>query len=131
MAILGIVVENSKESYNFFSETRERLQDTNLVRNPFKGEIKKRGDMFVVSICPIYINFTPVVWGLAVVGALVFGIHWWHIALAGIGCLGIFWTKYFFYIFLKMGLRKNGYKGKIKLLGKKEIIERGILLWDN
>lgn len=131
MATFGVEVTNCGEAYNFFSETRERLQSNSLVKNPFKGEIKKRDNMYIINIEPIYINFTPLVWALAIGGYFITGFHWWHYGLIAVGCLGIFWTKYFFYFFLKKGLKKKGYTGKTKLINKEDVIKKGVFEWDN
>lgn len=131
MTIFGVKVEDWKKCETFFKEMSKKFKDNNLVRNPFVGKVKRIGDVYVVGIEPIYINFTPYVWMLGGATLLLWGFNWFHFVIIGVGSLSIFWSKYFFYYMLKRGLRKNGYKGKMKLLTNKNIVDGWILKWDN
>jgi hypothetical protein len=37
--------------------------------------------------------------------------------------LGIFWSKWFFYVILRLGLKKKGYQGKVKMLSNGKMLK--------
>lgn len=126
MAIFGVEIKDYDDRVQeLVVETNVRLQDTNLMKNPFRGGIKGYpGSMYVLMLEPIYFNFTWFLWLAA--GALYFflGLTYWLIPPVLLGCLGIFWSKYFYYFMFKRGLKKKGYTGKTKLLSTAETLKR-------
>ena len=133
MATFGVRLENN-ESFNqaikFLEDTNKRISENNLIKNPFTGTIKRIGDIFLVDLKPIYFNFTPF-FIFPIIGLYLFmGFTWIMIFPASLCLLSIFWTKYFFYFFFKIGVKKAGYKGKVKLLKDSETL-RGVLYGTN
>lgn len=130
MTIFGIEVENNPEAKSFFLKTKDRLQEANLVTNPFKGDIRKKSNLYIVYIEPVYVHFTPIIWGICIGSFIIFGYRWVQIPLALIGCLYIFWTRYFFYYFMKKGLKKEGYNGTTKMINIKDIVINEVIKSD-
>lgn len=125
MATFAIDLTENDESTKFFVDTQQRLETNNFVKNPFRGGVRKiTGSMYLVYLEPVYFNFTPFIW--VIVGALLFykGWTWWLIIPMVLGSLGIFWSKYFFYYMLKLGLKKAGYKDKVKLVSLSDFIKK-------
>lgn len=135
MALFGVVVEDHFQAKQFFKETRERLGTTNLVHNPFTGGVisfislrRVKGINrvecgYMIKMAPIYFNF-------AVLGALFMGIGFiifprlWIGIVVGIFLLcSLFWWSKFYYFILKLGLKKKGYRGSIRYLNPKQILE--------
>lgn len=125
MAIFGVETEEDALVQELVVETNVRLQDTNLIKNPFRGGIKGYPDsMYVLMLEPIYFNFTWFIWVAAIGLYFWLGLSYWLIPPAILGCLGIFWSKYFFYFMFKMGLKRKGYRGKTTLLSTAETLKR-------
>lgn len=129
MAIFGVKIENSPEVKQFFSDTNDRLQGENLVKNPFNGGIRYRAGVYIVKICPIYANFTPVFPLLGFGLTTIFGFRWWHLIFYSVGLLGWFWSNNFFKFVMKKGLRKAGYTGKLQFIKESDIIEKVVFEW--
>jgi hypothetical protein len=113
----------------FIDDTAERLKNPNPYTNPLKGSIRKclAKETFVISMEPLYFNFTPYFWLTTAVGILFWGFTPWLLIPVSLGCLGVFWSKHFFYWVCVRGLRKAGYVGPVMILNNKQIIERLIL----
>jgi hypothetical protein len=75
----------------------------------------------VLDIKPIY---PPIFWFVAVplIVGMVFG--WLVVVIIGLLILstGLLWTKYFFYLMIILGLRKEGYKGKVVLVNEATLV---------
>ena len=122
MVIFGISVSNSLELDNFIYKTNNRFE--NVVT--FYGTLTKYKDLVVVDMKPLIV---PFFWfGLLTFFTLLyfFGFNKFSIFSLMIFSTGIFWTKYFFYMMLKIGLKKEGHKGKIRLLSSQKTLE-GVL----
>jgi len=50
--------------------------------------------------------------------------RWLFILVGVFFLLTFFWSKYFLFVFFKLGLKKERYKGKAKLMKTEEIIRR-------
>lgn len=132
MPTFGIETEDDFYARAFFNKTNLRLSEENVIKNPFKGRIHIYDKGFaVVDLQPIYFN-------VAIVGLVAFLIPFlfggfnitaWCIPGVIIMCLGFCWTRYFFYLIIRIGLSKTKYKGKVKLLPDNETIRR-CLTWD-
>ena len=125
MAAFGIHVRKRLKVENFIVETNKKLNESDFVRNPFKGELFSLGDCVAVYMNPVYVNFPLYAGILAVVLALVFGARFWgFLPAAFFFLLSLMWTRFFYYILLRIGLRKAGYIGKIKIMKTEELIRR-------
>jgi H+/Cl- antiporter ClcA len=132
MAVFGFKVEPKNTILEeFVEQTKIRMQDTNLVKNPFSANIRIVGDKLVVSMQPIYPNFSLFGWVYILGIYLVWGLTFWLIPGIILGLLGIFWNKWFYVIMLKIALRRKKYKGKLKYVGNgiilKEVVLDGIV----
>jgi hypothetical protein len=127
MAVFGVRTKSDELVTSFMLESKERLKNSNLVKNPFRAEIVRLNvEDWAIEIEPVYFNFTPFFWIVAGAGYVLWGYSWWLWIPSCLGLLGIFWSKYFFFTMMKLGLRKKGYKGQVKLLSNKEMV-RGII----
>lgn len=132
MAIFAIWIEEDIISLKYMEDTKQRLGRESLVHNPFIGSIKRwnnkrlEGTYYGIDITPIYPKIY--LWGivLALVPLLFTGLKLtiWNYPGMVLFCGGVFWHRLFFYAVLRMGLRKAGYKGKIKLLSNSDILKR-------
>lgn len=131
MAYLGFISEPSPELSKFLDETEERLKSNSLLTNPFTTGFKQlvtiKGEAItLIKIEPVYFNYAQFGWLLAF-GVFMFkGLSYWLIPGIILGCFGIFWSDWFYWKLLKLGIRKNGYKGKLVRLKPKEVIEKVI-----
>jgi hypothetical protein len=134
MATFGIIIENTPVVERYMADVKDRLEDSNMLRNPFKGyclsfDIKNAGQNgllrgYATKVQPLYPNFTPYGF-LASLGIyIVWGMNIWIIPGIFIGILGVFWSKYFYYYIYKLGLKKVGYTGYMKLLSAEEVMDR-------
>lgn len=135
MAVFGVVVEDQEIIKEFFKEVKEKLGTTNLVRNPFtggvisfrserrvKGETKvNRG--YIIKMSPFYFNFAIVGFMFTLVLFFIWPRSWIGIAAIIFMIMNLFWSGKFYYFIMKKGLKKKGYKGTIRYLKPKEIIE--------
>ncbi len=124
MVIFGIELDRNKESIAFMEETKKRLADNNPITNPFYGTVKKlplskeKKNNYVLVMDPVYIRFYNIGYFL-LAGAFIFtGLKLSIRYLPGLILLStsFFWSRFFMYLGLFFGLKKAGYKGKVKLL---------------
>lgn len=125
--LFGVEVETDKMIDRFFKGMEQRSLEENMVKNPFIIYLKKfPAGLWVLSIRPLYTNFSVFGWLCAFAVWFMWGFTAWLFIPIFIGLLGFFWSKYFYYLMLLKGLRKAGYKGPVRLLNEHEIIERTI-----
>lgn len=133
MAVFGIQTEKNRAAKKFMRDSHERLQRPSIITNPFEGHIVKVSDSssadvdyYVVDIEPVYPKF----YYMGLLGiflALVFGnINAWLIPGSIIFLMGIFWNKFWFYIMLRLGLRKAGYKSRVRIVNNELLIRKMI-----
>lgn len=123
MTLFGLVTPKNQVVDSFMIDTNRRLQGT-LLKSPFNGKIiSYPKGLHVVSITPVFFNFTFYGWMGAAGIFMVWGLTNWLIPPVILGMCGFFWTKYFFQLMLKLGLRKAGYKGQIDFVAGNTIIE--------
>lgn len=135
MALFGFRAEHKKELTNFMLATQKKLESNNVVYNPFIAKIKEfnlisEGEpevIYLIDMNPIYLNFTPIGWFMAFAVLVLFGFSWWITPGVVITLLGVFWTPEFYYIMFRLGLKKAGYKGKVKRLRNEAIIKELLL----
>lgn len=112
MVIFGVEVSNSKELDNFIYKSNKRFKKVLL----FYGELSKVKNILVVNMRPLLMPFYWMGLFSFFVITYFWGFNKFSIMALMVFSGGIVWTRYFFYFFLKMGLKKEGHKGKIKLL---------------
>lgn len=127
MVYVGLQTEKKLEAVKFFQDLNEKLSDEDIVKNPFKGSLSSfyssDNSFFLLDITPVY----PPVWYFMFIPILL-GLFfaWFWLFWVGLGLLlvtGFFYSPLFFALMLLLGLRKKGYKEKIKFLSHKKIIE--------
>ena len=131
MAILGIETGKDPKVMEFMLESDKRLQSNNVVKNPYEGKIKKINsendkESYAIVMTPIYPRFYLFGIILIILPMLFIGIRfsWWMLPGIILFSLGIFWSKIPVYLGILIGLRKQGYKGKVKIISNNEIIKR-------
>jgi hypothetical protein len=134
MPVVKLRTDKTLEERAFFQKISDRMQGSDLVKNPFKGRLDMvstdRDLITVINLDPIYPDLIPKV-GLFLAGVSAF-FGWWFIMICGL-CLGltsVLWTDRFFFFLLKRARKKEGLKGSIKLLNNKEAWEEVFLTWD-
>ena len=130
MALFGAITLNEDSAASYVTKTNEKFSDYNIVKNPFKGSIitKDIGDgelLHVVNISPLYFAYPIFGWLAVFIVFFMGGFRWNWLMLPGIilGSLCIFWTKYFYMLIYKIGIKKNGYKGKLRFIRNTKVIE--------
>lgn len=123
MAFAVEFVRNT-ESNKFVVETNIRLRNPNFLQNPFYGIVKYVEDFCIVEMKPLWFNMAPV--GLVIFIASVYfrGFSLWNLPGLIILSSGLFWSHYFMYLMFRIGIRKAGYRGPIKLLKHSEALRR-------
>ncbi len=125
MVIFGIELSRNKEAIKFMEETKQRLEDNgNIVTNPFYGTIKrlplvrKDKDHYILIMDPVYIKFYKFGYFLLAGACIFIGFRLSPMYLPGIilSSTRFFWSRFFMYLGLFFGLKKKGYKGKVKLI---------------
>lgn len=130
MTIFGVSVKPGAEAVLFFDEVNKRLGTGDMIKNPFNGRARLFGPGFyVVDMAPIFPNLTWIGWIPAIIALLAGSILWAIPGLVLVAC-GAFWGADFFYLMLKMGLRKAGYKGPIRLFRTHKTLRRVLDQWD-
>jgi hypothetical protein len=133
MVIFGVKVYESPFVNRFVKDTNKRLSSKNMVSNPFRGGIKVikqekevLNDLFlIVKMEPLWPNISPFVGFFLALGGIMFGApNGFFIVPITFFAIGFFWTSTFFLLGLKAGLRKLGYKGPIKMVQNKDLLEK-------
>lgn len=129
MAIFSITTEHSDEVSDFIHKAKKKMESDDFLKNPFIADIIKiqqghDNPLYVFSMSPIYFNFSIFGWFIAFAIFMIWGLNTFLIYPIILGCLGFFWSSTFFYCMAVLGLRKNGYKGKIKRLSCKQTLEK-------
>jgi hypothetical protein len=97
----------SKDIHKFVRDTNARLSSDNVVSNPFRGEIKRVGkDLFVVSMSPIYADFSWMGFLFGIPMIIFLGFSLWLIIPSIILLSHILFMKEFYYLMLKWGAKK-------------------------
>jgi len=127
MAVIGLKVEGNSETLRFWKDTEERFAANDLGRNPFETKIKHLSmNETVLIIKPVYPRFW--LFGLLPLAiGLFFG---WKVSIwigLSVVFLGVaFWSAPFYALMLYFGLRKSGYKGKVRFMSMNKIVEEMI-----
>jgi len=130
MTIFSFETTNTPELHKFIADFKERIAGGNIVKNPFTGCVReiykdKNTVSYVLKIEPVY----PKVYLMGYVliaGAVMFGRGLTLWILPGIFLLsyGLLWSKFFYFIFLKLGLSKAGHRNKLKFVTNRETLEK-------
>ena len=135
MTTFGAYLEDNKILRKFLKETRERYEAKGINR-AFSRQEHIKGNIIYVNVdtlIPSFRMFYTYIIGASILASLIFGLK---ILVFGLVCtfiLGIvelFRSPQFSFFAFKMGLRKWGYKGSIKLMTKEEVIKDLIEEWD-
>ena len=131
MVIFGVETDNVQEANDFIIATNDRMNKVDIGKNPFNGYAKIiNKDCFrtlsVIKMVPLWPNFGPWIALFSLMPIFIFG--WFSSPLTLLFPLiflsiGFFWTEEFFYIILKVGIDKAGYKGKVKRIKKNVLID--------
>lgn len=117
MVIFGFKLEKSGK--DFIKLTNERINNKTVI---FKGEIKEYKDFYVFHITPLIFPFYYIgIFGL-LSSLYLAGFGWWCFPTLFLSASYVFWDKHFYYFMLWIGLKKFGYKGKLKLLKTEDTI---------
>lgn len=107
------------------------MKIVDMVKNPFKGKVsmithETKELTFILDIRPIYPDIVPKVGLFLAIVGLVF--NWWILTIGGfaLSMTFFFWTKYFFYLMIKLSRKKQGIKGTIVLVPLEDCL-RGVL----
>ena len=104
---------------NFVEETNKRFTKVLF----FIGSVEYRKDLLIVNMRPLAFGFY---WFGLLMALGIYYIAGWNFFIIPsliLFSLGFFWTRYFFYIFLRLGLKKVKYKGLISLLNDQKTLE--------
>ena len=105
---------NDAFSNSYFAGVKARTGTTDIVRNPFKTKYKNIGKgVHAYLIEPLW---PPVYWWSVIpfAAGIFFGKAWIIIIGSIMGSIGFFWSAPFYHLLLRIGLRRAGYKGRIK-----------------
>jgi len=134
MAIFALNIEN-KDSINLaVSSLKKKLENPNIMKNPFKGFVKKVGnDNPYLFVYLEHIFFKSYLF-YYIVGLPLFAIngftwHWTYYFMIPAVLMSFIESKYFMTIALWFYFRKFGYKGKFKLMKDKDLLLR-LAGWD-
>lgn len=127
MAIVLVKTDKVKCVEDFMSEVNDRLTVADLVKNPFTGRVKSAyvgAELYsLVSITPLWPPAYLFGLIIAMIG-LILGVTWLLVAgLVFYVIIGFVWTPLFYALMLRAGLRRNGYKGKVRFFGLKKACE--------
>lgn len=131
MTTFGIRAENDIILLKFMEESHRKLQIEDIVKNPFRGRIRKcvtDGKLVYYGcvINPIYPRIYLIGVALAVFPLFFVGLKvtLWSLPGALLYSTGFFWSKYFYYAVLRLGLRKRMYRKKVKLFNNRQFLEK-------
>lgn len=107
--IFGIQIEENQAVRDYLSKTAERLSNMNLVKNPFNGRIISiEPGCYAIDMKPIYPDISYLGFFYLMIVFFFFGKSgWWLVPGIAIAALHIFWSKYFYFYILKVGMKKH------------------------
>jgi hypothetical protein len=132
MVAFGVEVKgDNPKLLRYIKNTNKNLRDNDVLKNPFNGVILNAQEFLAVYINPIYFNFPKYVCILLMGMGLVLRIYaiWFWVIFFVFLLLNSFWSSWFYYIILKIGLKKVGYNDIIKYISPKNTLER-LIIWD-
>jgi len=132
-------IEHNQEIAEYFEKAKEKLSNQYFVHkytkqkipNVLSGKIVRLEDypydtyIFAIdSIIPNFAWYPAFVWGVPALWLNGWQITPWLIPSLVFLLLSFFWSSVFFFMMQKRTIRKLGYKGLIKQIGKDECIKR-------
>lgn len=133
MVVFAFETKETVELLKFVFETNVRLEEKGIVKNPFYGRItlvpltaKNKIYTYVVNLEPVYPKIYVIGSVLTLMTFLLAGARWTPWLWPGIILMStiFLWSKYFYFIFIILGLKKSGHTNKLKLITDKETIIR-------
>lgn len=129
MVVFGVKGEYNFKLREFMDQANKNLQLEDVAKNPFQGSIRllrRQGnyDYYLIIMDPIYPRFYIVGIFLAFLPWLFTGIElsWFMAPGLILTATGIFWSKFFIYGILRIGLIKSHIKVKLKLIGNSDVL---------
>lgn len=118
MAVFGIEIENNGTIASYMEQIDEKLNQKS--KTPFyRGNVipfaENKYIIYIKTLYPPYFIFGLVVWVMGWIFTGRFLLAWFLPGLIILFPL-IFWHWGLFYLLLRIGARKSGYKQKMKLL---------------
>lgn len=125
MAVFCVEVNENPRSRVFFNSVMKNLGKSDIVRNPFKGDLRKMDKgLYLIDMTPIWPNIAKYGIFFAVGPFLLFGWGWWVYPGVFLSLLGFFYSRIFFYLMMRAGLKKAGYNDKVRLVPDSEALRR-------
>lgn len=118
--------ETPEEAILFFNIMDSKIKSKNILKSPFKdgSGVTIYKDFILFEFYNIYPNLVLISL-LFIVPFIIFDLPGWIlIGAAPFIFIGLFNTKAFYYLLLRLGLFKKGIKVKLKFLGDQETIRR-------
>ena len=128
MAIFGLYVEDTKELNRYIRDINEKLQESNLFTNPYKGLVKKYKDndksFIFVYLQLIWINTTYPALLTTVVWLYFYGLKLNFLFYISIGLWfgGFLFSNTFTKLAVRFALKKKGYTGIIKNMSDEKLL---------
>ena len=127
MSVFGIEINRDPLAYRFIVDTNTRLQvNDDIGKNPFFGRAfirKYEGKYYgVFSMTPVY---PKAYWGSLFILIPAFILKWKWLYIPGLALLslGFFWSKYFYYVIIRIAFIKLKYKGSKRLISTAELLD--------
>lgn len=120
MAFFGVRVDDCVITRSFFNRVSLHMKIGNLVTNPYVGGVKNlEKGLYGIIMDPVYPKFYYIGFLFLLASVLLTWnvFSWWNLPGLLLSCLGFFYSKYFFFFMLVIGLKKAGYNGKTRLVG--------------
>jgi len=125
MATFGVKLGLDNKVFNYIEETNKRIKADNFIKSPFNGKISYYfTNLCIINMEPLYPNLSIIGWFMVFASMYFTNSYLTAWSIPGIIVIGFgfFWSKYFFFLMFRLGLRKAGYNQPIRLLKDKEII---------
>jgi len=129
MTLLNIRVVDNISTRDYFKDMSYRAKGLNWIKNPFHFFIKDfpiddiHYRLYIISIECIYPNVSYAGYPILIGSYYVWGINWFSWFGIALILSGFFWSKYFYYFMLTLGLRKEGVRSKVKLLSDNKVLK--------
>lgn len=137
MAIIGIRLDDTSEARAFAEYVRVKLSDENLLYNPFRGYIRElRPD--APGLLDLVISITPVYPRLYILGFIILAAAFiftlgnpGFLVIPGIilSLPAVLYNGEFYRLVFRWGLKKKGYKGRVKRITKDDIVNHLFSIW--
>ena len=121
MPLIIVKTKNSKKAKSFYDKMNTQLKKpTHLLMNPISGKvIKFNREDNLITVLKIKLLAFPVYWVVLMAGAvhIIYRNIFTLVLTLVLALFCVPFTSSFWYILYYYGLRKHGFKGKIKRLG--------------